>query len=243
MREKVDIVGIDVDNVTMEESMEALKTFLEGGRLNMIFTPNSEIMIDAVKDRELGEILNEAQLLIPDGIGLVIASRFYKTPLKEKVAGVELGTKLIELAEKEGKSIFLFGGKPGVAEEAANKLKEKYGDLKIAGTMHGYFAEDEEEAMVDKINESGADILFAALGAPKQEKFIYRYKDSLKVKIAMGVGGGIDIWAGVAQRAPEFYQKAGLEWLYRFIKEPKRFMRILKLPKFIALAFVDAKTR
>jgi len=243
MNGKIEVVGIGIDNVTMGEAVERLSEFIERDAYSMVFTPNSEMIIEAVKDRDFEEVLNNGQLVIPDGIGVVIASKFYGTPLKERVTGVDLTMKLMELANEKGKGVYLLGGKEGVADEAAIKLKEKYDGLVISGTRNGYFAEDEEEAIEDEINRSGAEILLIALGAPKQEKFIYRHRDKLRVRIAMGVGGSIDILAGRAKRAPEFYRKAGLEWFYRLMKEPWRAKRMLRLPKFIVLAFYDAKTR
>ncbi|MDD4503971.1 MAG: WecB/TagA/CpsF family glycosyltransferase, partial [Clostridiaceae bacterium] len=196
-----------------------------------------------IKDRELEGVLNSGQLVVPDGIGVVIASRFYGTPVKERVAGLDLMMRLMEIADSQGKSVYLLGGKEGVAEDAAINLTERYNRLKIAGTRNGYFGEDEEEKIINKINSSNADILLAALGAPKQEKFIYKYRDRLKVRIAMGVGGSLDVLAGRVKRAPEFYQKAGLEWFYRLVKEPRRIVRVAKIPKFIALAFFDSKSK
>ena len=149
--------------------------------------------------------------------------------------------RLMEIADSQGRSVYLLGGKEGVAEEAAIRLTERYSGLKIAGTGNGYFGIDSEEKIINDINSCSADILLAALGAPKQEKFIYKHSGELKVKIAMGIGGSLDILAGRAKRAPEFFQKAGLEWFYRLIKEPKRIIRMMRLPKFIALAFFDAK--
>ncbi len=243
MREKVEIVGVGIDKVNMDEAAGMLAGFLEMDMCSMVFTPNSEILLDAVKDREFEGILNSGQLVVPDGIGVVIASRFYGTPVEERVAGYDLLLRLMKTADTQGRSIYLLGGKEGIAEEAAIKLTESYSGLKIAGTRNGYFESDEEERIIEEINSSNADILLVALGAPKQEKFIYNHKDKLKTKIAMGVGGSLDVLAGRAKRAPEFYQKAGLEWFYRLIKDPKRFMRIMKLPKFIILAFIDAKFR
>lgn len=241
MREKVEIVGVEIDNVNMDEAAGILEEALEMDRCSMVFTPNSEILLDAVKDREFEAVLKNGQLVVPDGIGVVIASKFYGTPLKERVAGYDLTMRLLETANSQGRSIYLLGGREGVAEEAAIKLMEKYSNLPIVGTRNGYFESDEEEKIIEEINRSGAEILLAALGAPKQEKFINKYRDSLKVKIAIGVGGSLDVIAGRVERAPEFYQKAGLEWFYRLMKQPSRFMRIMRLPKFIALAFVDAK--
>ena len=243
MREKAEILGVEIDKVNMDEAAGMLAEYLEMDMCSMVFTPNSEILLDAVKDREFEGILNSGQLVVPDGIGVVIASRFYGTPVKERVAGYDLMLRLMETANSQGRSIYLLGGKEGVAEEAAIKLTESYSGLKIAGIRNGYFESDEEGKIIEDINSRKVDILLVALGAPKQERFIYNHKEELKVKIAMGVGGSLDILAGRAKRAPVFYQKAGLEWFYRLIKEPKRFMRIMRLPKFITLAFIDAKFR
>lgn len=243
MGEKFEIVGVHINNVNMDEAAGILEEYLESDVCSMVFTPNSEMLVEAVKDREFEEILNKGHLVVPDGIGVVIASRFYGTPFKERVAGFDLMMRLMETANLKGKSIYLLGGREGVAEEAAIKLTEKFGGLKIAGTRNGYFESHEEEKILDEINSSNADILLVALGAPKQEKFIYRHRNELKVKIAMGVGGSLDILAGRAKRAPEFFRRAGLEWFYRLIKEPWRIIRMMRLPKFIALAFIDAKFR
>ncbi len=243
MRETVEIVGVNIDNVNMDEAAGMLAEYLEIDDCSMVFTPNSEILLEAVKNRELETALNSGQLVVPDGIGVVIASKFYGTPVKERVAGFDLMLRLMETAGSMGKSVYLLGGKPGIAEEAALKLTEKYEGLRIAGARDGYFGTDEEKNIINEINASNADILLAALGAPKQEKFIYNNRSALKVRIAMGVGGSFDVIAGKVKRAPEFYRKAGLEWFYRLMKEPWRFGRMMKLPKFIALAFFDARFR
>ncbi|KUO72755.1 MAG: hypothetical protein APF77_01985 [Clostridia bacterium BRH_c25] len=240
MREQVEIVGIKVDNVNMDEAAGILAEYLGMDSCSMVFTPNSEILLEAVKDREFEGVLNSGQLVAPDGIGVVIASKFYGTPVKERVAGFDLMMRLMDIADSQGKSVYLMGGKDGVAEEAAIRLTERYNGLRIAGTRNGYFGDDEEEKIINDINSSKADILLTALGAPKQEKFIYRHRDRLNVSIAMGVGGSLDVLAGRVKRAPEFYQKAGLEWFYRLMEEPRRIGRIMRLPKFIAMAFFDS---
>jgi len=243
MNDGVEVVGIKIDNVNMDEAAALMEGFLETDSCSKVFTPNSEMLLTAVRDREFERVLNSGQLVVPDGIGVVIASRFYGTPVKERVAGFDLMMRLMDIADSRGKSVYLLGGREGVAEEAAIKLTESYGNLRIAGTRNGYFEEDSENNIVNEINNSKADILLAALGAPKQEKFIYKHSDNLKVKIAMGVGGSLDVLAGKVKRAPEFYQKAGLEWFYRLVKEPRRIIRVLRIPKFIALAFYDAKLK
>lgn len=240
MRNTVEIVGVNVDNVDFQEAQKRLEEFFESGRLNMVFTPNSEILLDAVKDRDLTDVLNDAQLVIPDGIGVVIASKFYRKPLKERVTGVDLAYKMLELGAQKGSKVFLLGAKEESVQLAAEKIKENYKGIDVVGIRNGYFSEDEEEQIIEEIIKSQADILFVGLGAPRQEKFIYKYKDRLTVKIAIGCGGGIDIIAGTVKRAPEFYQKAGIEWFYRLMKQPSRFMRVTKLPKFVLLAFIDA---
>lgn len=243
MRNTVEIVGVMVDNVDYAEAEKRIEEFLEGDRLNMIFTPNSEIMVDAVKDRSLESILNEAQLVIADGIGVVIASKFYRTPLKERVTGADLSAKILEIAAAKGKSVFLLGAAQESVEAAAKKMEEKHPGVRIAGIRDGYFTEEDEELIIDEINNSGADVLIVGLGAPKQEKFIYKHKDNLKVKIAIGVGGVIDIYAEKKKRAPEAYQKLGLEWFYYLVQQPSRIKRIVKLPKFILLAMYDSVSR
>ncbi len=242
MRELVEIVGINIDNITSAEAIAKLDGFLEGKDAKLIFTPNSEILVDAVKDIQFTEILNKGDMVLPDGIGVVIASRFYNKPIKERVAGYDIMCSIIELANQKGKSIYILGGKEGIAEEAAEKLKKDYGNLRIAGLHNGYFDDEEEKRIINDIINLKPDIVFVALGAPKQEKWIYRNRH-IPARIIMGVGGSIDVIAGKVKRAPEFYQKAGLEWFYRLIKEPKRIFRVLKLPKFILLSFYDAKTR
>lgn len=241
MREKKEIVGVNISDVNMDEAADILAEYLAGDRCSMVFTPNSEILVEAVKDREFEDVLNKGHLVVPDGIGVVIASRFYGTPFRERVAGFDLMMRLMEIADKRGSSIYLLGGKEGVAEEAAIKLTERFGGIRIAGTRNGYFGTESEENIIDDINSSNADILLAALGAPKQEKFIYKHRERLKVRIAMGIGGSLDVLSGRAKRAPEFFRKAGLEWLYRLIMDPRRIIRMMRLPKFIALAFFDAR--
>ena len=243
MRSQVEIVGVNIDNTTIDEASKKLEDFLGEEDLSMVFTPNSEILVDAVKDPYFTQVLNSGNLVIPDGIGVVIASKFYGIPIKERVTGYDLMCKLIEIAHNKDKSIYFIGGKEGVAEEAALNIIQKYEDIKILGWHNGYFDEEEEEIIINNIIELKPDIIFVALGAPRQEKWIYENRHKLTAKIAMGVGGSIDVLAGRVKRAPAFYQKAGLEWFYRLIKEPRRFLRILKLPKFILLSLYDAKIK
>lgn len=236
---RIKILGVPVDLVNMAQAVEIFEGLMESDGCSLIVTPNSEIIINAEKDVELKEIINAADLVIPDGIGLVYASKILGYPLSERVTGIDFLNWALDWLEQNGKSIYLLGSKPeendnlGIAELAAVRIQEAFPNLHVAGTHHGYFMPDDEEALVEEINQSGADFLCVAMGAPRQEKFIARYRDALKVKVAIGVGGSLDVWAGTVKRAPEFFQKYGLEWLYRFAQQPSRYKRIVALPLFM----------
>jgi len=230
---KLNILGIDVDKVNRAGAIDAFRGFMETEGTDLIVTPNPEILLNATKDAELRSILETASLVIPDGIGLVYASRILKDPLEERLTGVDFLSDILDLSAKNGYRVYLLGAKPGVAETAKAKMEETYPGLVICGTHDGYFKAEEEDALAEKIAETKPDFLCVAMGSPKQEKFVERHKDVLRVRAAMGVGGSLDVWAGTAKRAPVFYQKHGLEWLYRLIQEPSRIGRMTALPKFI----------
>jgi N-acetylglucosaminyldiphosphoundecaprenol N-acetyl-beta-D-mannosaminyltransferase len=235
MRKTVSVTDIPVDNVTMEEAVERFKVLLSEPKLHTIYTPNAEIMMAAHRDPELKKILSEADMLLPDGAGVVLASKILGTPLKERVAGFDFTLECFKLSSKMNINYFFFGGKPGIAEEAANKAKIDNPDIKIVGIRDGYFSLEDEPDIIERINASEADVLLVGLGAPKQEKWIYKNKDKLNVKICIGVGGTFDGLSGKAKRAPLFFRKYGLEWLYRLYKEPWRYKRMMDLPRFIIL--------
>lgn len=236
------ILDVPVNKVNIAEALDISKEFIKNtNKCNMIVTPNSEIVMNAQEDIELMKIIEGAELVVPDGIGLVYASRIYKDKLEERVTGIDLLNKILEYCGEKSKSVYFFGSSPGVAEEAAKNIKKKYSNIIIKGTHHGYFSEEEEDTIVQEINDANVDFLCVALGSPKQEKFIYKYKDKLKVRIAMGVGGSLDVLAGRLKRAPLIYQKLGIEWLYRVIQEPKRYKRIAVLPLFMLKVLFDRK--
>lgn len=230
--DKLYIFGVPIHRVTMIEAVEILKGYLKEDRIHIVATPNAEIIMMAQKDEEYKKILNETDLNVPDGSGVVFASKVFNKPLKERVAGFDLMMEFVKWASHKDVSVYLLGAKPEVVEKAQSNLKNLYPSLKIVGFHHGYFNEKEEENIIEDINKRAAQVLFVALGAPKQEKWIYKNKEKLKVKIAMGVGGSFDVIAGKAKRAPEIYRKLGLEWLYRLIQEPWRYKRMSALPKF-----------
>lgn len=232
MKDKVNILGVWVDMVNIPRAVDKIMQFFNGEGLHKVYTPNSEIIMAAYKDDNFRDILNNAELLTADGIGVVYASKILGKPITERAAGYDILCEVLERIKGTSRSVFLFGGKPGVAEIAEEKLKERYPGLVIAGTRNGYFKPEEEEEILTQINESGAELLLVCLGAPKQELWINKYKDKLNVKVAMGVGGSLDVFAGTALRAPDFYCKHGLEWFYRLMKQPSRAGRMLALPKF-----------
>ncbi|NLM75836.1 MAG: WecB/TagA/CpsF family glycosyltransferase [Clostridiaceae bacterium] len=235
MTEKVDIHGVKINNVTMEEALDCALKMLESDKPGRIYTPNSEIIMQAYRDKTLMSILNDADLLIPDGAGVVLASRILNKNLKEKVSGIDLVKRIFENTKKRPASFFILGGKPGVAEKAAINIYSEYPKAKIVGYHHGYFKEVQIPEIIDQINKAKPEILLVGLGAPKQEKWIHNHYKQLSCKLIMGVGGTIDVFAGTATLAPEFMRKAGLEWLYRLIKQPSRYKRMLDLPRFMLL--------
>lgn len=171
-------------------------------------------------------------MITPDGIGVVYASKILKRPLKERVGGFDLANIVLDKIAGTGKKVYLFGGKPGVAEEAAEQICKLYPGTEICGTADGYFNAEKEQKIIADINEKKPDLLFVCLGFPKQETWIDAHKHELNAKVMMGIGGSLDVFAGTVKRAPVGFQKLGLEWLYRLLKQPSRFIRMLALPKF-----------
>lgn len=228
---RVDILGVGFDNVTMSEALARGEQMLCSDHAHYVVTPNPEIVEACRESAAAKAAVNGADLVLPDGIGVIYGAKMLKTPLKERVPGIEFGTGMIEKCARLGKRVYLLGVKPGIAEQAAENLCRRFPGLIIAGTHDGYFKEDAPVAQA--IRETGADMALVCLGAPKQELFMAQYGEATGAKLLMGLGGSLDIFAGVAQRAPEFYCKHNLEWLYRLIKNPSRFGRMLKLPLFL----------
>lgn len=228
---KIDVMGLKFDSMTMDEALSRAEALLRGEKAAYVVTPNAEIAYKALHDVQLREMLNGADLMLPDGAGVVLASKLLRTPVKQKVAGVDFAAGLLGILERNGQSLYLLGGKTGIGELAAQKMLEAHPQLRIAGIADGYF--QDEAPVIAKINASGADALFVCLGAPKQERFMVQHQQELHVHLMAGLGGSLDAFAGTVQRAPAWMIRLNLEWLYRLIREPKRFRRMLRLPKYL----------
>lgn len=233
---RICVRGVFFDNVTLDEAAQLLRAAARENRSGVsVFTPNSEIVQMCIEDPSMMEKINGGGLVVPDGIGVIKAARILGTPLKEKVAGVDLGRCVIAFAAEDGYPVALVGGKPGIAEDAADALRKEYPGLNICLTADGYFKKEgeENEAVLCRIRESGARIVFVCLGAPTQEKWIAANRDKLPgVNLLLGLGGSLDVYSGHVKRAPAIFVRLGLEWLYRLLKEPKRIGRMMKLPQF-----------
>jgi N-acetylglucosaminyldiphosphoundecaprenol N-acetyl-beta-D-mannosaminyltransferase len=228
---KENILGIDVCSDTYDELAVKLLQDIDKGRKSFIVAINPEKIMKAQEDRELKLLLNQATYQIPDGIGVILASKLKKGRIRERVTGIDMMLKLCKEATNNGKKIFLYGAKPGIADEAKVKLEEMFPGILIVGTLNGY--EKNEEVIERTINDSGAEIVFVALGSPAQENWIIAHKEKLNPSVYQGVGGSFDVISGRLNRAPAVFQKFGLEWLYRLLKEPWRWKRQLELPRFL----------
>ena len=243
---RIDIMGVEILDTTIEEMAAVLESDLRSGSSVKIFTPNTEIVMAARKSNKLRDEINRGTYVIPDGIGLLHGAKLRGIEIKERVTGYDTSMELLRIADEKGYSLFLLGGKEGVAEEAANNLRKNYPGIRIAGQHHGYFKGthtgnpgDEENQIIESISSSKADIIFVGFGFPRQEIWINSHMDKLGVKVAIGNGGVIDIIAGRARRAPEIFIKLGLEWLYRLISDPSRIKRQIVLPLFLVRVILD----
>ncbi len=229
----IPILNIPVHPVTMADTLALIEGYMAEPRLHQIATVNPEFVMTAQDDAEFRQVLTEADLCLPDGVGLLYAARRYGRRLPERVPGSELVYRLAERAAACGWPLFLLGAAPGVAEEAAEVLRGLYPGLPVVGTFAGSPDPADNEAIVRRVNDSGAALLFVAYGAPKQDKWIARNRVALTaVRVAVGVGGSLDFITGRAVRAPRWMQRLGLEWLHRLIREPWRWRRMLALPRF-----------
>lgn len=233
---KIGVRGVEFAAVTPDEAAAICTRMLDGDRAHTVFTPNAEIVQLCVEEPNYYALYNGGDLVVADGAGVVKAAKILGTPLPGKVAGVELGERMLEVCARRGDGVYFLGAKPGVAEEAARRMTEKYPGLRVVGTRDGYFEKSgaESDAAVAAVNASGAKLLFVCLGVPVQERWTAENRDSFtSVRVCMCLGGSLDVYAGAVQRAPKFFVDHSLEWFYRLWKEPRRLGRMMKLPKFL----------
>lgn len=230
-----EILGIPVHAVTYDEAAEAVAGSIGRGGSTWILAINPEKIMKALSDEELRRLLLQASLFIPDGIGVLWAGKILGRPFPQRVTGVDLLVRLVEEAARRGWKVFLLGAEPGVAEEVAAGWEKRWPGLQVVGCHHGYFKEADEGMVVEKVAAAGPDILFVAMGSPRQERFIGNNRTALCVPVCMGVGGSFDVVSGKKKRAPVWMQKLGMEWSYRLFLEPSRVLRMSALPRFMFL--------
>ena len=228
---RTDILGVGFDDLTLDEAAEAGAALVEDGGFHYAVTPNPEFLLAARHDEPFRQALLGADLVLADGVGVTYAAKILGRPLKGRVPGIEFAQRLLAWMAAHGKRLFLLGAKPGVAELAAANPKAAYPGLIVCGTHDGYFQEDGPVA--EAVRAARADVCFVCLGAPKQELWMAKNGEATGAHLLIGLGGCLDVFSGNVQRAPEVYQKLGLEWLYRLMKDPKRIGRMMKLPLFM----------
>lgn len=243
---EIEIMSVVFKNLSKNGYLKIIKHRIAQGLNTVIFTPNPQMLLGAKKDENALYSLRKADINLPDGFGLIIASKILQTPIRERVCGIDFAQELLALAQKEGLSVFLLGSKAGRAQEARENLKKRYPCLKICGTHHGYFNKHGKEnmAVVEKIRKAKPDLLFVCFGFPEQEKWVVQNLASLpSVKLAIGLGGSIDVWSGHIKRAPKIFRQLCIEWLWRAVKEPRRLKILFDIPHFFIAVLIDKKTK
>ena len=238
---RVDVLGVGFDNITMEQAVSRAMALMEESGAHYVVTPNPEIVEICREDGEARAVINRADLVLPDGIGVIYGAKLLHTPLVQRLPGIEFAQALMAAMAGTERSLFLLGAKPGYAEEAARRLTERYPGLKIAGTNDGYFQDD--APVVEKIRRSGADAVFVCLGAPKQEFWMARNGGATGAGLLVGLGGCLDVFSGNTKRAPAIFCRIGLEWFYRLLCQPSRIGRMMKLPLFLLHVMGERKKR
>ena len=234
--EDIEAFGVRISPVSMTEAIDKIDGFIQSKTPHHVVTSDANAILRAQEDLEYADIIRRAALITPDGYGVMWGARLLNLPIYERVTGVDMVTGICERAAQKGYSIYILGAAPGIASTAAEKLAERFPGLRVAGTQHGFFKPEEEDAVVRTINEARPDVLFVAFGIPKQEKFIAKHFEALGVPVSLGVGGSFDVYSEKLKRAPEYVQRSGMEWLYRVWQEPWRWKRMSYVPRFMVFA-------
>lgn len=231
--QRIRLLGVPVDAVTMNDAVECARQWLRSGEQGNILAVNPEKVMKARSDSEVLAFLERARLLIPDGIGVVKGARWLGLGEFERVAGADLMPRLCEMAAEEGHSVFLYGANEEVNRRACAELLRRYPALNLAGSSHGFVSAEDMPELIDRMNQSGAQLIFVALGSPRQERWMQTHMPALNARVFQGVGGTFDVLAGEVTRAPRVFQAANLEWLYRLLSNPRRLIRQTALPRFM----------
>lgn len=237
---RIPVLDVMIDAVTMNEAVLIVENFIIEKKARLVATANAEMVMMAQNDGELASILSKADLVIPDGAGVVWAARYKGHSVPERVAGFDLVQEILKKSAQKGYRIFFLGSAPGIAAQAKIWAEYQYSGVNITGVRDGYFSFESDSDIINEIKLCKPDILLVALGVPKQEKWLSKNLNQLNIPVSIGVGGSFDVMAGVTERAPMWMQRANLEWLYRLLSQPKRAMRMLALPRFV-LSVVLAK--
>jgi N-acetylglucosaminyldiphosphoundecaprenol N-acetyl-beta-D-mannosaminyltransferase len=225
MKQRIDIMGCQIDNLSMEETLKTIEGFIQSGKPHQHVVVNVDKVVKANRDPELRRIINDCALVNVDGMPIVWASRLLGKPLKERVTGVDLFDALMQHSAKKGWRIYFLGATEEVVSSVKQLYEKKYPTIAIVGYRNGYWTSTEEPQVVEQIKAAQADLLFVAISSPKKEQFLDRYQADMKIPFAMGVGGTFDVMAGKVNRAPIWMQKYGFEWFYRFLQEPRRMFK------------------
>lgn len=232
---RVTILDVPIDCIDMGEALDRIDAFIQQGIPHHVVTADASMLVIAHEDSELKSIIRRAELVTPDGAGLLWAAQRQNTPFKERVSGVVLVEKLCALSPQKGYRIFFFGAAPGVSAQACEQMRNRYPGAQMVGSRDGFFTPDQIPALIAEIREAQPDILCVALGIPKQEKFIATYRQELGVPVLIGVGGTFDVLSGNLRRAPVWMQKLNLEWLWRLLQNPSKISKVKLLPRFVGL--------
>ncbi len=229
---KVSIFGVPFSKLNMKDTVDHIAQMIESRHPHQIITANPIMVMSALENAAYLEMMKKADLIVPDGTGVVWAANYVGNPVAERVTGFDLIQNLMRLGQSNGWKIFLLGASPEIIEAAANRLKEQYPNLQLVGYRDGYFKSDEDQKIIENIRSHNPDILLVGRSADTQEPWIAKYKEQLQVPVIMGVGGSFDVMSGKLKRAPKLFQMLRLEWFYRLLQEPWRYKRMLVLPKF-----------
>lgn len=234
-RDQVEILGIPVDRVGMDEALSLIDGFIASGEPHLVATADASMIVDGVQNPEFGELLRSAALVTPDSTGVLWASRKVGKPIEAKVSGVELVDRLCARSAERGYRIYFLGAAPGIAEAAAKNMRKRYPGCQIVGTHDGFFGKERDAEIAQVVAATNPDILFVAMGIPRQEFFIRDTMSIIQARVAMGVGGSLDVHSGRAKRAPIIVQRMRMEWLWRLLQNPRKWRKTMKLPQFMAM--------